>query len=692
MDTAVKQNFSKYSGLPLASVIFLATTSAPIDQGRKRVVWLELLYRYFRQGRTFNLYKHLHGEPVVFGNTIGWELEREDVEIPVEHAEDFIKNLMAFIKYVDERVLNSEGLRFEWQLHELAGIKSMIERVRDAKIKDMNTRQKVNLFIDKINDARKNTLILIEAAKAEAEKATKSEGKATETQIVVSEEKTSLMKQELKHLDIPMSRITKKQWVDMMNEFNIYYPEDQKKLVRLGIKKYTSEILERKPWEAFFENMELKDSSLNMYAVLIRCLRYDPAKTILNRFDTIEQFLAYIKSWYHSCENTDNKTFEELRLRITEKITSFGNGLLEPPPRITEAKEYARSIVIQAALRLLEDSYWIVEKYANGPLSKMLLDTQTIQVPSGNYKERKSVSLQYQKDGSLIQLNPVFVNKEVSMYTHYHSIYEQLGSLAGNSEPNYPGGEFFIINEIPLEYHDKIRNFFKLALTLKLDTNLYKVVSQKGPASEQFRPSRFSFEKSSDIEWLLRYKFLRKAITPEEIRWLYTTDEGYAFFKVISDVSRSHGAFHNQAEYLAYYLEDVLPMFDFSKEEDRRHFFRLDFSSADIYQYKRIDPELAEKIVLKLQKESPHEVALVYEFFDGISNEYSFFEVNPEYENLSAMEKLLLMNHGIEIGQTRTETGYREKMTGGVEVSFTTEQARTKFIFEYYKNFYAKSE
>ena len=691
MDAAVKQNFTKYSGLPLSSLIFLATTKAPIDQSRRRVVWMELYYRYFRQGRTFNLYKHLHNHPVEFGNTIGWELEREDVEIPTEHAEDFIKNLMAFIEYVDKQVLESGHLRFEWQLHELAGMRSMIERVRDAKIKEMNTRQKVNLFIDKINEARKNTLLLIEAAKAEAEMPQEPGEPAAETQIVVSEERTALMKQELKHLEIPMSKISKKQWTEMMYEFDIYYPEDQKKLIKVGIKKYPSDLLEKRPWEAFYENMEVKDSGLNMYAILFRCLRYAPAKHIINRFSTVEQFFVFLESWYRSAVNADDATFAEMRRAVLKEFAGHWNGFEETPQRIAEAKAYAQAVALQEAIDLLEESYWIVEKYANGPLSKMLLDTTIIQVPNGNRFEKQSIWLKYEADGRLVQHNPVLINKEISMYTHYHSILDRLGKLAGQSEANYPSGEFTIGREVPKQYHDKIRNFFRLVLTLEYDKDLYAAVSGTGPASLHFHTSEFSFNPPSLLEWMLRYKFLRNAVSTEEIRWLYTTDEGYAFFKVVSNVRRSNGAFHDRAEYLAYYLEEALPMFDFSKEEDRSRFFRMDFNSADIYQFQRIKPEMADKIIAKLKAESPHELALVYEFFDGISNDYTFFEVNPEYEHLSAMEQLLLVNHGIEIGKTKSETGYREKMVGGGEVSFTTDQARTKFIIDYYKNFYTDS-
>jgi len=649
------------------------------------------VFRYFRQGRTFNLYKYLNGYPVIFGNTIGWELEREDVEIPVDHAEDFIKNLMSFITYVDEKVLNSEGLRFEWQLHELAGIKSMIERVRDAKIKDLNTRQKVNLFIDKINEARKNALLMIETAKDEAEKATVRENEAAEAQIVITEEKTALMKQELKHLNIPMSKINKKQWTEMMDEFDIYYPEDQRKLIRAGIKKCASDLIEKKPWEAFYENMELKDPGLDMYALIIRCLRYNPVRTILNRFETVDHFLAHLESWYRSAVYADDRTFEELRLRILEQFASYWGGFGEVPPLIAEAKDYAKTIVLQNTLQLLDKSYWIVEKYAHGPLSHILKDTIQTRVPDARAGAMQFMRIKYE-DGSLIQLNPVFVDKEKSVLNHYYEILEQLDKLAHNSEYIHAGGEFSISRDVPHEYHDKIRNFFKLVLTLEFDQDLFKTVSQKGTESEEFFGRRSVFSRGSLLEWILRYKFLRKAIKLEEIRWLYTTQEGYAFFKVISDVRRSSGAFHNQAEYIGYFLEEALTMFDFSKEEDRRHFFRMDFNSSDIYQYKSIDPKIAEKIVRKLQDESPHEVALVFEFFDGISNEYTFFEVHPEYEHLSAMEKLLLMNNGIEIGKEKTETGYREKMSGGGEVVFTTDEARTKFIFEYYKNYYAYSE
>ncbi|MGV2887596.1 hypothetical protein [Paenibacillus taichungensis] len=691
MDAAIKQNFTKYSGLPLNSLIFLATTTAPIDKGRKRIVWLELYYRYFRLGRTFNLYKILKGYSVEFGNTIGWELEREEVEIPVEHAEDFITNLLAFIDFVEKQVLESDGLRFEWQLHELAGIKSMLERVRDAKIKDLNIRQKVNLFIDKINAARKSTLLLIEAAKAEAEKAPERESVAAEAQIVVSEEKTALMKQELKHLAIPMSKITKKQWIEMMYEFKIYYPEDQKKLIRIGIKKYAYDVREKQPWEAFYENMELKDTGLNMYSLLIHCLRYDPVRKIMNRFGTVEHFFTFLENWYRSAENADDKTFEEIRLQILEQFAGYWGGHEKMPPQIVEAQAYAKSVVQQNALQLLDKSLWIVEKYANGPLSRMLQDTITSQVPDERSGPRQLLRIKYE-NGILVQHNPVTVDIEKSVFTVYHDILDQIGKLARNSEDFRADGELSIGKDIPLSYHDKIRNFFRLVLTLKLDKDLYKVVSQKGPASKHFHSSRSVFDKPSLLERLLRYKFLQKNLTNEEVKWLYTTEEGYAFFKVVSDVNRSNGAFQSHAQYLACHLEDVLPLFDFAKEEDRRRFFQLNFTSADIYQHKHIDPLLADRIVNKLQEESPHEVALVYEFFDGISHEYTFFEVHPEYEHLSAMEQLLLFNHGIEIGQSKTETGYREKMSGGQAVSFTTDQARTKFIIEYYKTFYKISD
>lgn len=678
-ESALKINATKYSGLPLRSLEFLVKTSAPIDKFKKREVWKELFYRYFTQGRHFNLYRILRGEPIPFSNTIDWELSTDDAEIPTEHVEDFIKDLLDFIEYVDTNVLARNNLQFEWELHELAGIKSMVERVRDAKIKDMNTRQKVNLFIDKINNARKKALIQIEEAKHQSTTTSKEVNELThEKQIVISEERTALMKQELKHLDIAISKVTKKQWLEMIEDFRLYYPEDQRKIVRHGIKKYTYDIARHKPVETFMENLNIRRPEINMVYLLLNGIRksgLDPWLQYLS-LSTLDGFLQYIKDWYFEAKNACEESFDELRRELLYMISKVAYHPLKDEkddPLIYES----RQLYHEYLLNDLESHFWIVEKHEGGKLSDML-DAPSDYTFRAEYSEGRVASIKYNRSGTAEVEQPETKSKQISTLELYYRILSVFNGTLAHNEESYlrTGKKLSISPDVPSKYREKVRRFFQLPITLDIDPGC-KINPQHPPTNQDA------------IESVIIYKFITRAIKTSELQWLYTTKDGYAFLESNTTVFRSSGMFHSHQDYVAEFLEEVIPLFDFKDEMQLRQFFKLRFTSQDIYgPYPRINKEVAEQIIGKLQDEIPHELQLVSDFFGEIDHEYTEFEVFSEFEGLTTMELFLLQQQGIEVGTNRQFKGYKERLPNGTVVHFTPDDARIRFIIDYYKNYF----
>lgn len=676
----LKINATKYSGLPLGSLKFLIKTEAPIDQFRKREIWKELYHRYFTQGRLFNLYSILRGHPIPFGNTISWELSSKEVEIPKEHAEDYIKNLLDFIYYVERQVLASDNIKFEWQLHELIGIKSMIERVRDAKITDMNTRQKVNLFIDKINNTRKKALIKIEEVKTQNKSNFESShvsGQETKG-IIISEDKSTLMKQELLHLGIAMSKVTKGHWLEMIKDLHIYYPEDQKKIVRHGIKKYGFDTTREQPCQTFIENRDIRNTEINMVWALLDGIRKSGFIYFLEKLSitTLNGFLIYIRDWYFEAENANEDSYDELRREVLYSITN--NKDLHKYVEYNNIFYEARKLYIEYVLMDIDNHFWIIEKHEYGKLS-LFLDESPCKF-SKNIQTWDLVKIHYNMKGTSQIIVPERRLKIITTIELYYEIYSVITSSIATNQEAYLrlGNKLTISEDVPLKYREKISRFCHLPLTLKIDPDC--------------TPSHDSYsERKSNIESIFMYKFIKSAIDKNELQWLYATDEGYAFFKDITTVMRSKGMFHSHEDYVAEFFEDAIPFFDFKDPDQLIRFFKLDFRSKYFYgPHSKVKREVVDRIIQKLQDEIPHELLIVYEFFDGIDKEYSEFTLHPEYDGLSSMELLLLQHQGIEIGKENHYKGIKETQYG-TEVHYTPEEARNRFIIDYYKNYSGSS-
>lgn len=678
---SLKINATKYSGLPLQSLKFLVKTSAPVDKLRKREVWKEIYYRYFTQGREFNLYSLLRGEPVAFSNTIGWELDTEEVEIPIHHAEDFIKNLIDFIQYVEQKILSSDNLQFHWQLHELAGMQSMIERVRDAKIKDMNTRQKINLFIDKINEARRKALLKIEKAESVVLTTPNDTYNLGEkSHLSIPEEKTALSKQQLVHLKVAISKANKGQWMEMIKNLRIYYPEDQQKIIRHGVKKYPHDIIEYHPWQAFIENRDIRNPELNMNRALFGGIEKSGLTDWLQhlKLATVVDFLRYVKDWFFEAEKATEDFFVKLELELLREISEHSSPTVngEENPAFYESKKLYNDYLLNE----LEKHYWIVERYENGNMSEMLDYAPGYYEVLSEYMANpvRVANLKYSRYG-LLQFEMVndFTKGRLTIIDLYYDLLKKFNrNLAWNEESFLrTGNKFSIAKNVPTKYYSKIKRFFQLPLTLEFDA---------GCALNEDRP----VTNQSSIESVIIYKFIRGVIKTSELRWLYTSEEGYAFFKANTKVFRSSGMFHSHEDYVAEFISEVIPLFNFRDPDQLRRFFQLEFSTKNIYgPYPKIDKEVAEQIVRKLQDEVPHELQIVSEFFDGIDEEYTEFEVYHQFDGLSPIELLILQQQGIEIGKEQHYKGYKENLFN-TTVHFTPDEARTRFIIDYYKNYY----
>jgi hypothetical protein len=674
-NAALKINATKYSGLPLRSLEFLVKTNAPIHQMKKREVWKELYYRYFTQGRHFNLYRILSGEPIPFANTIGWELSEEEVEIPTEHAEDFIKNLLEFMEFLNRRVLES-NLEFEWQLHELAGLKSMIERVRDAKIKDLNTRQKINLFIDKMNAARDKALRQIKIAKEVANSA--EQEMAQDQQIVVSEERLALMKQRLVHLNIPISKITKKQWLDMINNLHIYYPEDQKRLVRHGIKKYPDIISTKHPCLTFIENRVIRNPEINMLYVLFKSLDETNLDYWFRQLPSVKGFLDYIRDWFFEAENATEENFQLIRQELLCRLGGIPYRKLDyrVDPIYYEAKHmYDREYLLPE----LDRHFWIVEQHENGKLSDMFQPAPNGTSAHFENESYRILGIRYTPSGNLHITEKKNEKEPLSILDLYYSVLKKMDRLLARNDEAYLrlAEPFSVSKTVPDDYHSKVRRFFQLPVTLVIDPDC------------AYKPDRPK-TSSTSIEAVFTYKFLRKAVSISELQWLYNSDEGYAFFKNHTNNFKSSGMYHSHLDFLAEFLGEALMLFDFRDQDQLRRFFRLDFNSDHFFgPVSKIKHDVAKCIVQKLQEEVPHELHLVYEFFDGIEEEYKDFELYPEFEGLSPLELLLLHKHGVEVGAEKQYKGYKETW-GSTTIHYTPEEARTRFIIDYFKNYYGE--
>lgn len=678
----IKQNRTKYAGLPLKSLVFMAKTSAPVDRLLKREVWKELFIRYFTEGRTFNLYEVLDKEPVMFANTIGWELNQEESQIPVEHSEDFISNLLNFIEFLDKQVLTSNNIQFEWQLHELQGLKSMLERVRDAKISDMNLRQKINLFIDKINQTRKETLILIEQKEKEKQEELNTLPAVQQQQeLKVLEQKKELMQQELQHLTIPVSKMNKSQWLEAVNQIDMFYQKEQEKLIKQGLKKYpTFYEAPQLALRAFRLNLTLKLPDISMTGLLFRGLKYN--SEINKVFGSEMNLYEELSQWYFTCKGSTKEGWGTFSSQILSHLSA------------DEAKEMR----IEIQLEKMRAFYPTLLEYTGKNLSQVISTTFVSKLP--RERERNYVNISYSKEtGNWIVDENLVAEKGISIFEHFYLLYSDVQgydinhtyttSLFRYSIESHPNANIEIRKELSRSEQKMIKDFCNFPSSLVIDKEVYNHLDS--PLIKHIIPGGWSGDKGKHFSRFMRHKYNDNAISNDELKFLHKTPEGQEIFKRFTNMGMvMEGWLKEPIDFIAKFFERILNLFDFQKEEDRQTFFQMPFRATDFYEdYKSLKPEQADSIARKLMTESPHEYALISDYFSGINETYEEYKVHSQFEYLSDFERLILEREGIQTGEEFSHTGYKEKNNYGKEIYYTSKQAEHKFVIEFMKNLYA---
>lgn len=680
----IQKNRTKYTGLPLSSLIFMVKTKAPVDKILQREVWKELFFRYFSEGRTFNLYKLLEKQPEMFANTIAWELSADKVEMPIAHSEYFMRNLLTFIDYVDKRVLKSGNMEFEWQLHEMQGLKAMLERVRDAKITDYSLRQKINLFIDKINLKRKESLIAIE----NKEKIDTNDSAVSHE--IVATHKKELMQQELKHLSIPVSKMNREKWEEAIWDIDLYYPKDQEKLLKQGLKKYPS-FHEAKSvsLRAFQLNLRLKIPNVSMIGLLLNGIGY--GKEVRSVFGSPIELYNSIKEWYLSCHGTTDEGWQELSVRILNELSGDST---------------CNNLLTEIQLNSMREFYPYVKQFTGKKLSEVL--SWDISHLNTTRVKRFNVNLEYSTANEGWVAKESFEKSEASsIFERFYQIFDDVrGKSFRNGkyshqlfryDVNYSRKKDLkleILEIVSKKDCEMIQSYCDFPVSLIIDYDTVPLLNK--PSVISMIPTGFGDSLGGNRSYFLdffKHKHMFRAISVQELKFLYKTEEGRKLFHSFSKFPMNgSGAFRERIDFLAEYFNEILELFNFQDDLDRNYFFSLDFKPEDFFlKYKSLTLEQAELVTNKLKEEAPHEYALVSEYFYGINETYEEFKSYAEFDYLSSFERLILEKEGVNTGEQFKHEGYKESYYGS-DIYYSSEQAIQKFVIEFMKNHYANNE
>lgn len=670
MDNFIEKKRSKYAGFDLTKLIILATSGGPASNIEKNEVWKELFYRYFNEGREFNLYEILKGNHRYFAITIAWELKHSNIEIPTLHIVHFVENLLAFIKFIDEQLLVNKNLTFEWQIHELEGIKNMLEKIKEAKVQDNNLKQKINLFIDKMNKQRKESLLLLEEQKEELEK---------NNQIALYESKTQLLKQELKHLDIALSKVKKADFILMLINLNLYYDEDKYKIIVHGLKKYSYETRKEHPWRSFVYNLKAKVQEIDMFSLLLHALKTNVYFSSYNKFDINLLFngcdskglIHFLKNWITSIDGYDEKTEYQFLKMLYESLKT--NEL--------DSEHYNQYLIE----RLRKNSSYL-NQFKNKNLTYMFSNFIEAEENEDKYVGLKIVynkslqSWEFQKPKRKI-IEVTYIEKYYKLFEKITDVQDGIIEYSGDILSN--NSDFKIkVENVTSEIYNLCKNFIDFIPSIQIDDKFYSYFNN---AVIRRIYNNDSFSRQNTMNEFIRHKFNRKAISMEEIRNLYTIPEIYKFFHKVTDTNFSSGHYQNRDSYLFEYLAEAITMFDFTNSNERSHFFNLPIDFLKLHKSKY---EMTIHLITnKLKDELPHEYFIVEEFYNGELKTYTDFILDEGYEYGSALDKLMYQLENRKIGENVTRTGFKDYLYGR-EVFLEGNDAKNIYILKYFQRAY----
>lgn len=676
MVAGLKQNFTRFSGFTQKALEYLVKAGTPVNPHVQQEVWKELFGRYFNEGRTFDLYRLLKSTPAYFAYTIGWELRNPEVSIPVEHAESFVTDIVDFMAYVDKAVLTKK-LEFEWQIHELEGIQDMLDRVRDAKIKDNNVRQQINLFIDRINkareDAREQTRILLEAAQ---------QTQGEELQLAVIERKNELMQQHLQHLSIPLSKVKKSALEDMFNNFDSYYEEDQQNILHVAMRKWPNDIPSRFAHRAFVTNLEQKVPQANMIRLALDGLReprFDP--NVLVPGGTVNDVVVWLDKWYaslHGATETGREGFGiAVGIRLArnsnmQKVKEYSRFHYEW--LVSQVKEnvglarWCKGKTISEALIPIEPSWlgkWSFGSSFRHPTNAhydKALKAWVVEEPQGMLNPNSTLTRLYWLNERLHDRDIGILEFDGSFATDFMASHSTAEEIAGH-----------VRAEI-----DECRQAFSF---LQIDNALSVEMAKS-------RPHPHGDYFNGLMRDVITARFYR-GLTTDEVKVLYCNDSfKKQLHKITSFMMRStQHRFHDTKAYYNEYLAEALQFFNFSKDEDAVKFFTVEWGLD-------LTDDALSALVEKLERERPHEYRLIKAAYTGVGEgeTHEEFVWDEEFADLSAMEKWSLLQQGVNVtGRTVTHEGYKRN-SGGREEYLTPERAQNEFVVRFFKFNYAKEQ
>lgn len=692
---AFKINRTKYSGLTLQALTFLIGLDIPVDRNKVIEVWTEMFHRYFNEGRQFNLYALIlevgnQDKYVFFTKSIELELVHEKTSIPVEHTEAFIKNLLDFIGFIDTIIISTENLKFEWQLHSLSGLKDMLDKVKKAKVKDNILRQKINLFIDKINMARKETLLHIEEDNSQK---AKEEQKLENNELIEydpwaitpMEVHTALMKQELKHLDIPLSKVNKGQLLEMLEHLNLYYPEDKKKIVKKAVHKYLYEAIKIQPYECFAELFHSKLENVNITDLMSDVFKSyrDIDQDFIDAFvpkGTKQELFDFLEKWLWSIDGMETNLHRRIMLSIYKK---------------RDRKRYEKLLT-----DLLQTVMKTFKKHKGKKLSDILKEKVIVTAALNKEGPRSGlhnfpVTYNRVKEGWILKTEN---NEEKSINVlEYYYILESYFSY---SLYRYDGCEIQdnkIECLVSKDFMPLIKEFISFPLSITIDPETINDPIVQEYISDSGHYWRDGFKEA--MTSFLKHKFCQDKINVKEIKFLYRDHFEFFYMFCGSAWTNSYsGAFRDFDNYMVKYYDEALVFFDFSIPGDLEKFFRFKikgdtFFGDSKYSYANciLSKDQGKKLVRKLENECPHEVALIAEYFEVKEEVYTDFVEFDEFIDLSPIEKLLLVRNGVEIGEDKKFTGYRETK-GEKNTYYTAEELKYKYIIDYFSKMFSHSK
>lgn len=639
---SIKKSLNKYEGIELNSLLFMADMPLNIPQNNMNEIWQEIFNRYFAN-RNFNVYnkiKSLNKEVkyLYFSIAMQYELKNEFTSIPVEHVTDFISLILEFIEFVDKKVLANKDLTVEWTLHEFYGMKDMLDKVKKANIADTQLRQKINLFIDKINKAREETLKTV------------TEEESNKSLMTVS--KKELMQQTLQHLSIPVSKLNKGQLYDSLKNIEIYYLEDKIKLIKRCAKYYPDDLILDFPHLAFDYYVENPNPNIDMNKIL---LRMDYANNFNHSYKKDKESVL---EWIKTVPNCTEILYKRYEFLFYSKLTGDS-----PSKKVLN--------------EILEDLHPLIKSYSGKTLSE-ILKADSIKNEILNFircGEPNSIVPELKWNGQNFEFA-----KDNYPYKEYSLIEfpNELRKLVDNHLFLYSG---WITQDNSIRYYipmnkEVVETFVKFYERIIIDKEGLEICLKDKAKYKQI------------LSIIIQTKSCQNAWTINELELMFK--DYYLCITKELGINSYSGWFRHRGEHLAKYFNEILSFYDFSTEEDTENFFKMKWNIEAFikkdYQWPFNENDIF-TIYSILKTFKPYEVKLIEDYMDIDEELFEEVKTFEEFENIDAYSRLVLESNGINTMESNQISGVKIK-AGYNDIIVPLDLAKKYFVLKYFEQKY----